>query len=122
LTEFIYNLGRFEVKASAKSGEGVKIMTVHKSKGLEFENVIVCDKMGAGRHDGSNFIAEYDADEGSWQVRHNVKKQCIDEEFAQLKEKTARLEREEDMNKLYVALTRARRRHRRRAPHLPVVQ
>ena len=107
LTEFIYNLGRFEAKASAKSGEGVKIMTVHKSKGLEFENVIVCDKMGAGRHDGSNFIAEYDADTGSWQVRHNVKKQCIDEEFAQLKEKAARLEREEDMNKLYVALTRA---------------
>lgn len=106
LTEFIYNLGRFEAKASAKSGEGVKIMTVHKSKGLEFENVIVCDKMGAGRHDGSNFIAEY-ADTGSWQVRHNVKKQCIDEEFAQLKEKAARLEREEDMNKLYVALTRA---------------
>lgn len=107
LTEFIYNLDRFEAKASAKSGEGVKIMTVHKSKGLEFENVIVCDKMGTGRHDGSNFIAEYDADTGSWQVRHNVKKQCIDEDFARLKEKAARLEREEDMNKLYVALTRA---------------
>ena len=61
--------------------KGVKIMTVHKSKGLEFENVIVCDKMGAGRHDGSNFVAEYDADTGSWQVRHNVKKQCIDEDL-----------------------------------------
>ena len=107
LTEFVYNLDRFEAKASAKSGEGVKIMTVHKSKGLEFENVIVCDKMGAGRQGGSNFIAEYDASAGSWQVRHNVKKQCIDEDFARLKEKAARLEREEDMNKLYVALTRA---------------
>ena len=107
LTEFIYNLDRFEAKASAKSGEGVKIMTVHKSKGLEFENVIVCDKMGAGRQGGPNFIAEYDADAGFWQVRHNVKKQCIDKEFARLKEKAAWLEREEDMNKLYVALTRA---------------
>ncbi|MDO5045386.1 RecB-like helicase [Campylobacter sp.] len=106
LANFIFNLEKIEAKASPKSKSGVKIMTVHKSKGLQFEHVIVCDKIGGDKNDSSNFIAEYDMSDG-WQIKHNVKKEGLDEEFARLKERAKELEYAEDINKLYVAFTRA---------------
>lgn len=106
LANFIFNLEKIEAKASAKSKSGVKIMTVHKSKGLQFEHVIVCDKIGGDKNDSSNFITEYDINT-SWQIKHNVKKESFDEEFARLKERARELEYAEDINKLYVAFTRA---------------
>ena len=58
LSDFIFNLENFSSKISPKNADGVKIMTVHKSKGLEFAHVIVCDMMSKGRGDDSNFITE----------------------------------------------------------------
>lgn len=106
LGEFIFNLDSFDASAGAKSKIGVNIMTVFKSKGLEFEHVIVCDKIGRGRNDGSNFLVEYDVKEG-WQIRHNAKKESFDRSFRELKLNANRLDKEEDMNKIYVAFTRA---------------
>lgn len=106
LANFIFNLERTQEKASSKSKNGVKIMTVHKSKGLQFEHVIVCDKIGGDKNDSSNFITEYDINSG-WQIKHNVKKESFDDEFASLKERVKELEYAEDINKLYVAFTRA---------------
>ena len=106
LGEFIFNLDSFDASAGAKSKIGVNIMTVFKSKGLEFEHVIVCDKIGRGRNDGSNFLVEYDVKKG-WQIRHNAKKDSFDRSFRELKLNANRLDKEEDMNKIYVAFTRA---------------
>lgn len=106
LANFIYNLDSFDAAISPKNSVGVKIMTVHKSKGLQFENVIVCDKIGGSKNDGSGFIAEYDVKDG-WQIRQNVKKESFDKEFGKLKNRTKELEKEENLNKLYVAFTRA---------------
>lgn len=106
LSEFIFDLDSFEARAGAKSKIGVNIMTVFKSKGLEFEHVIVCDKMGRGRNNSGNFLIEYDLKSG-WQIRHNAKKDSFDDDFKRLKEKVKELDKQEDMNKIYVAFTRA---------------
>lgn len=107
LADFIFKLDSFEGLAMPKSSRGVKIMTVHKSKGLEFPHVIVCDKMGADRTDTSSFLAEYDVKNG-WQIMHKIKgKENFDEDFRALKNRANELEKEEDMNKIYVAFTRA---------------
>lgn len=106
LSEFIFNLDDFDVSAGANSKKGVNIMTVFKSKGLEFNHVIVCDKMGRGNNNGSNFLVEYDVKKG-WEIRHNAKKEIFDDEFKRLKCKIKDLDKEEDLNKIYVAFTRA---------------
>ena len=106
LSEFIFNLDSFDEKAGAKSKNGVNIMTVFKSKGLEFKHVIVCDKIGKGKGNSSNFLIEYDVKNG-WSIRHKAKKENFDESYKELSECSKILDKQEDMNKIYVAFTRA---------------
>ena len=107
LSDFIFNLENFSSKISPKNADGVKIMTVHKSKGLEFAHVIVCDMMSKGRGDDSNFITEY-SEKGEWIVKSRISgRENFDPEYAGVLEKIKELEKQENINKIYVAFTRA---------------
>ena len=107
LSDFIFNLENFSSKISPKNADGVKIMTVHKSKGLEFAHVIVCDMMSKGRGDDSNFITEY-SEKGEWIVKSRISgRENFDPEYAGVLEQIKELEKQENINKIYVAFTRA---------------
>ena len=107
LSDFIFNLENFSSKISPKNADGVKIMTVHKSKGLEFAHVIVCDMMSKGRGDDSNFITEY-SEKGEWIVKSRIPgRENFDPEYAGVLEQIRELEKQENTNKIYVAFTRA---------------
>ncbi|WP_107811587.1 RecB-like helicase [Campylobacter concisus] len=107
LSDFIFNLENFSSKISPKNADGVKIMTVHKSKGLEFAYVIVCDMMSKGRGDDSNFITEY-SEKGEWIVKSRISgRENFDPEYAGVLEQIKELEKQENINKIYVAFTRA---------------
>lgn len=107
LSDFIFNLENFSSKISPKNADGVKIMTVHKSKGLEFAHVIVCDMMSKGRGDDSNFITEYN-EKGEWIVKSRISgRENFDPEYAGVLEQMRELEKQENINKIYVAFTRA---------------
>lgn len=107
LSDFIFNLENFSSKISPKNADGVKIMTVHKSKGLEFAHVIVCDMMSKGRGDDSNFITEY-SEKGEWIVKSRISgRENFDPEYAGVLEQMRELEKQENINKIYVAFTRA---------------
>ena len=107
LSDFIFNLENFSSKISPKSSDGVRVMTVHKSKGLEFAHVIVCDMMGKGRGDDSNFITEY-SEEGEWIVKSKISgRENFDSDYASVLEQMKELEKQENINKIYVAFTRA---------------
>ena len=107
LSDFIFNLENFSSKISPKNADGVKIMTVHKSKGLEFAHVIVCDMMSKGRGDDSNFITEY-SEKGEWIVKSRISgRENFDPEYAGVLEQIRELEKQENTNKIYVAFTRA---------------
>ncbi|MFC2747680.1 MAG: RecB-like helicase, partial [Campylobacter concisus] len=107
LSDFIFNLENFSSKISPKNADGVKIMTVHKSKGLEFAHVIVCDMMSKGRGDDSNFITEY-SENGEWIVKSRISgRENFDPEYAGVLEQMRELEKQENINKIYVAFTRA---------------
>lgn len=107
LSNFIFNLENFSSKISPKNADGVKIMTVHKSKGLEFAHVIVCDMMSKGRGDDSNFITEYN-EKGEWIVKSRISgRENFDPEYAGVLEQIKELEKQENINKIYVAFTRA---------------
>ena len=107
LSDFIFNLENFSSKISPKSSDGVKIMTVHKSKGLEFDHVIVCDMISKGRGNDSNFITEY-SEKGEWIVKSKISgRENFDPEYAGMLEQMRELEKQENINKIYVAFTRA---------------
>lgn len=107
LSDFIFNLENFSSKISPKNADGIKIMTVHKSKGLEFAHVIVCDMMSKGRGDDSNFITEY-SEKGEWIVKSRISgRENFDPEYAGVLEQIKELEKQENINKIYVAFTRA---------------
>ena len=107
LSDFIFNLENFSSKISPKSSDGVRVMTVHKSKGLEFAHVIVCDMMGKGRGDDSSFITEY-SEKGEWIVKSKISgRENFDSDYASVLEQMKELEKQENINKIYVAFTRA---------------
>jgi hypothetical protein len=107
LSDFVFNVENFSSKISPKSSDGVKIMTVHKSKGLEFAHVIVCDMMGRGRGDDSSFITEY-SENDEWIVKSRISgRENFDSDYASVLEQMKELEKQENINKIYVAFTRA---------------
>ncbi|BCX80088.1 RecB-like helicase [Campylobacter sp. 19-13652] len=89
------------------AASGVQIMTVHKSKGLEFEHVILLDSVSGGAKDSAEFIYEYEA--GGWHIRlRNGAFKYLDESYEKLTNLSQMLDKEEGFNKLYVAFTRAK--------------
>ena len=46
LIDFVYDIDNFDKELPQKELKGVQILTIHKSKGLEFENVIILDNLG----------------------------------------------------------------------------
>lgn len=105
---FMLDSGYLNSPNSVKSAaSGVQIMTVHKSKGLEFEHVILLDSVGASASDTGEFIHEYD--NGIWQIRlRNSALKHLDKSYDELVNLSQILDKEEGFNKLYVAFTRAK--------------
>ncbi|MBK1971865.1 RecB-like helicase [Campylobacter sp. TTU-622] len=98
-----------ELKSLQAQDDGVSIMTVHKSKGLEFENLIVLDRLSKGSNEAQTLMFEYDLEQG-WEVkyRHSVRKYLEDENYNSFLMKREKLQAEDEVNCLYVALTRAK--------------
>ena len=101
-----FDLSSIEVASSAKSG--AKIMTIHGSKGLEFEHVIVLDKLKGAAPDRSTLLYEYDESLYVKQVFYKMGgRENFDEAYKYLLAKQKTLNAKDKMNVLYVALTRA---------------
>ncbi len=101
-----FDLSSIEVSSSAKSG--AKIMTIHGSKGLEFEHVIVLDKLKGAAPDRSTLLYEYDESLYVKQVFYKMGgRENFDEAYKNLLAKQKNLNEKDKMNILYVALTRA---------------
>ncbi|EAK9944618.1 RecB-like helicase [Campylobacter lari] len=98
-----------ELKSLQAQDDGVSIMTVHKSKGLEFENLIVLDRLSKKAPDNETLMFEYDLEQG-WEIkyRHSARKYLEDENYNAFLAKREKLQAEDEINCLYVALTRAK--------------
>ena len=101
-----FYLSSIEVASSAKSG--AMIMTIHGSKGLEFEHVIVLDKLKGAAPDRSTLLYEYDESLYVKEVFYKMGgRENFDELYKHLLAKQKILNAKDKMNVLYVALTRA---------------
>ena len=108
--DFAFNIDNDETTSAKNSQKGITIMTVHKSKGLQFEHVIVLDYIGKENSQKDKFLMEYNLKTNSWDIRlaNKVFEYLGDENYIQLQDRQKELDRKEVINKTYVALTRAK--------------
>ncbi|WP_187647404.1 RecB-like helicase [Nitrosophilus labii] len=108
LGEFLFDLERVDEKVTSSTKDGIKILTVHKSKGLEFKHVILCDRLSRKPSTFSSLIFDMDKI-GCKRVYYRKKgREFVDENYKNALEKEKRLSQEDELNAMYVAFTRAR--------------
>ncbi|MDX2331580.1 RecB-like helicase [Campylobacter hepaticus] len=97
------------LKIVGEQNMGISIMSVHKSKGLEFKHVILLDSLSKYNQNNENIMLEYDINEG-WQLHIKDKIRSITKEptYALFMQNIMQANYEDDINKLYVAFTRAK--------------
>ena len=101
-----FELSRIDVASSSK--EGAMIMTIHGSKGLEFEHVIVLDRLKGTAPDRSALLYDYDESLHVKEVYYKMsKRENFDDRYQEIVDRQKQLSAKDRMNVLYVALTRA---------------
>lgn len=107
IEEVVFEIDRLESTSPQSDLKGIRIMTVHKSKGLEFEHVIVLDRLGTARSHNDAIVYEYDGAVLRG-MHYRIKgREALDPLYAQALEAEKRASNEDQLNALYVALTRA---------------
>ena len=104
----LFEYERLDVSAAASELNGVRVLTVHKSKGLEFEHVIVMDRLKKAPPSRDAIIYEYDGIMLKNIYLRIKGRDGVDAEYAAALLKEKALVREDTLNALYVAFTRAR--------------
>ncbi len=104
--EFLEKLEAKEI-ASFKI-EGAQIMTIHKSKGMQFPYVIVCERLGKPKTNNSNqFLEEYSGTELMRLYYRMKNREVVDKDYARALDKEEAAKDHEETNVYYVAFTRA---------------
>ena len=108
IEEFLFECERISAEAISEENEGVKILTIHKSKGLEFTHVIVVDRFGAKNNKKAPLIYEFDGIELRGIYKRVQNREFFDENYKRAKAKEELLELEDSLNMHYVAFSRAK--------------
>ncbi len=104
--EFLEKLEAKEI-ASFKA-EGAQIMTIHKSKGMQFPYVIVCERLGKPNSSHSNqLLEEYNGAELTRLYYRMKNREVVDKDYARALDKEEAAKNHEETNVYYVAFTRA---------------
>ncbi len=108
IESFLFESENINTDSPAKKSEGIKILTVHKSKGLEFKHIIVSDRFTKKSPDRSTLIFSYNDITLTDVFVRTSKRDCVDQRYQKAIEKEKQLTHEDELNVLYVAFTRAK--------------
>lgn len=102
-------LEKLEAKSIASfNAKGTQIMTIHKSKGMQFPYVIVCERLGNPKSSHSNqLLEEYDGAELTHLYYRMKNREVVDKDYARALDKEEAAKDHEETNVYYVAFTRA---------------
>ncbi|RVY12563.1 RecB-like helicase [Helicobacter pylori] len=102
-------LEKLEAKAIASfNAKGAQIMTIHRSKGMQFPYVIVCERLGNPNSSHSNqLLEEYDGAELLRLYYRMKNREVVDKDYARALDKEEAAKDHEETNVYYVAFTRA---------------
>lgn len=107
IVDFVYEVDKLDATIQNSETVGLQILTIFKSKGLEFKTVILLDRIKRKNADKSSLLFEYDS-VNLKNIFYKIKgyeNYNIDYARALTKEKSLSLQ--DEINILYVALTRA---------------
>ena len=105
---FLEEFESSSISVAANSIHGAKIMTIHGSKGLEFEYVILLDKLTRPNSDKSALVYHYNDNLTIDKILYRTKgRENFDNEYAEIMEERKASALKDRKNVLYVALTRA---------------
>jgi exodeoxyribonuclease V beta subunit len=105
---FVEEFKSSSIAVASNTVHGAKIMTIHGSKGLEFEYVILLDKLTRKNSDKSALLYHYDESLHIDKILYRTKgRENFDKEYAQIVQERKVSSEKDSMNVLYVALTRA---------------
>jgi len=107
IESFLFECESFSEDAKSEDNDGIKILTIHKSKGLEFPHVIVADRLGAKKGGGGTLLYEYEDIALVGIYQRVSQREFLDKKYANAKAKEEVLEKEDVLNMHYVAFTRA---------------
>ncbi len=105
--DLLFDLDRITQSSKTSEQMGIKVLTIHKSKGLEFEHVIVLDKQLSKK--GGTFIYEYENERLSKLHLRIKNREFVDEQYKNALQKEEILKDIDAKNALYVAFTRAKK-------------
>lgn len=111
----LFEYERLDTVAPSSEIHGVRVLTIHKSKGLEYEHVIVIDRLKKAPPSRDAIIYEYEGVELKNLYLRIKNRDMLDAAYAEALAKEKELVKQDTLNALYVAFTRAR-------AHLVVVQ
>ncbi|MFP6151333.1 RecB-like helicase [Helicobacter pylori] len=102
-------LEKLEAKKIASShSKGAQIMTIHKSKGMQFPYVIVCERLGKPNSSHSNqLLEEYNGAELIRLYYRMKNREVVDKDYARALDEEEAAKDHEEINVYYVAFTRA---------------
>lgn len=115
IEELLNDIEKRSLDIASSDFSGIRIMTIHKSKGLEFENVLVIDKIQRNSTQRSKVFFAFDkqgiqinrvfqySDQDSDKVRKS-----LDCAYSHALEEQEKQEKQDLTHQLYVALTRAK--------------
>ena len=104
----LFEYERLDTSAAATDINGVRVLTVHKSKGLEYAHVIVVDRLQKAPASRNTIIYNYDGIRVQNIYLRTKNRELIDSDYAHALAKERELIREDSLNALYVAFTRAK--------------
>ena len=110
LDHLIFAINKESENLTRLDQSGVRILTVHKSKGLEFEHVIVLDRLGRKNSDRSTILYHYEGIKLKALYLRQKGREALDEAYAEAIEANKALSKEDELNAMYVAFTRAKTR------------
>ncbi|WP_418179669.1 RecB-like helicase [Aliarcobacter lanthieri] len=108
IVDFVYEVDKLETSIENSEDNGLQILTIFKSKGLEFHTVVVLDRLKRKNFDKSSLVFDYENIELKNIFYKISGYENFDLEYKTAQEKEKKLSLDDDKNVLYVALTRAK--------------
>ncbi len=104
---FIFEYDRIDATAVHQEQAGVRVLTVHKSKGLEFKHVLVLDRFSQRHSNYARLLFEYEGIHLKRLFLRQKGREAFDDAYKKALQNEDRLRHEDQLNMLYVAFTRA---------------
>ncbi len=108
IVDFVYEVDKLEESMPNYQKSGLQILTIFKSKGLEFHTVILLDRIKRKVADKSSVLFDYE-NISLENIFYKIKAyENYNQEYKKALDKEKALSLQDELNILYVALTRAR--------------